>query len=348
MDWFARRLLTWYDHHGRHDLPWQHPASPYRVWVSEVMLQQTQVATVIPYFDRFMAAFPDVQALAAAPLDRVLELWTGLGYYARARNLHKCARVVAGEHGGRFPETEAGLRELPGIGAYTAAAIAAIAFDVPATVVDGNVERVVARLFAVEGPMPAAKPRLRELAATLTPDRRPGDFAQAMMDLGATVCTPRSPRCMLCPWQGACRARALGIAETLPRKAPKTEKPTRHGVAFWLVHGDRVLLRRRPESGLLGGMIEVPSTDWRAEPWDLSDAARALPLPATLDLLPGTVRHTFTHFHLELRVTAGRAAGGGAADGFWCTLDGLADQALPTVMKKVVAHALLHGGTEPR
>ncbi len=345
----AVALLDWYDRHRRR-LPWraepgQRP-DPYHVWLSEIMLQQTTVATVGPYYADFLARWPTVEALAGAELDAVLHAWQGLGYYARARNLHKCAQAVARDHGGRFPETEDGLRALPGVGAYTAAAIAAIAFDRPATVVDGNVERVVARLFAVEEALPGAKATLRDRAATLTPDRRPGDFAQAMMDLGATVCTPRNPRCMLCPWRQDCRAEALGIAETLPRRAPKPVKPTRHGVAFWLVDRDRVLLRRRPEKGLLGGMIEVPSTPWRPEGWTLKEALAVQPVGARLALLPGVVRHTFTHFNLELRVAAGKAGGSAAADGFWCTVDGLADQALPTVMKKVVAHALLHAGPE--
>jgi A/G-specific adenine glycosylase len=343
----AAALLDWYDRHRRR-LPWRSPPGrrpdPYRVWLSEIMLQQTTVATVGPYYADFLARWPTVEALAAAELDAVLHAWQGLGYYARARNLHKCARAVAAEHGGRFPTTEAALRDLPGIGAYSAAAIAAIAFDRPATVVDGNVERVVARLFAVEAPLPAAKPRLRALAATLTPAHRPGDFAQAMMDLGATVCTPRGPRCLMCPWRADCRGQALGVAESLPRRAPKPDKPTRHGVAFWLVDRDRVLLRRRPERGLLGGMIEVPSTPWRPERWSLDAATAELPADARVALLPGLVRHSFTHFHLELRVATGAAPARGPVDGFWCRFDGLADQALPTVMKKVVAHALRHVG----
>jgi A/G-specific adenine glycosylase len=342
-------LLAWYDRHRRR-LPWRaepgQKPNPYHVWLSEIMLQQTTVATVGPYYADFLARWPTVDALADADLDAVLHAWQGLGYYARARNLHKCAQAVARDHGGRFPNTEEGLRALPGVGAYTAAAIAAIAFDRPATVVDGNVERVVARLFAVEAPLPGAKAALRDRAATLTPKRRPGDFAQAMMDLGATVCTSRNPRCMICPWRGACRAEALGIAETLPRRAPKPDKPTRHGVAFWLTDRDRVLLRRRPEKGLLGGMIEVPSTPWRPEGWTLQEALDAQPARARFALLPGVVRHSFTHFNLELRVAAGRttAPAPAPADGVWCTGDGLADQALPTVMKKVVAHALLHAG----
>ena len=312
----AAALLAWYDRHRR-VLPWRagpgERPDPYRVWLSEIMLQQTTVATVGPYFRAFLERWPDVASLAAAPLDDVLHAWQGLGYYARARNLHKCAIAVARDHGGRFPDDEAALRALPGIGAYTAAAIAAIAFDRPAVVVDGNVERVVARLYAVETPLPAAKPELRRLAGDLTPDERPGDFAQAMMDLGATICTPRAPRCVLCPLMAGCRARARGIAEELPRRTAKPEKPTRRGVAFFAVDAaGAVLLRRRAEQGLLGGMMEVPSTDWRAEAWPMDEALRAAPLAADWRALPGTVRHTFTHFHLELTVLAARITG--AAD----------------------------------
>ncbi|HVO17494.1 MAG TPA: A/G-specific adenine glycosylase, partial [Alphaproteobacteria bacterium] len=250
----AAALLAWYDRHRRR-LPWRagpgERPDPYRVWLSEIMLQQTTVATVGPYFTAFLERWPDVARLAAAPLDDVLHAWQGLGYYARARNLHRCAAVVARDHGGRFPDTEDALRALPGVGAYTAAAIAAIAFDRPAVVVDGNVERVVARLHAVDAPLPAAKPELRRLAAALTPDARPGDFAQAMMDLGATLCTPRAPRCVLCPLMAGCAARTRGIAEELPRRTAKPEKPTRRGVAFFAVDADgAVLLRRRDESGL--------------------------------------------------------------------------------------------------
>src|SRR5438876_5375270 len=261
-------LLAWYDRHRR-NLPWRAPPGmppdPYRVWLSEIMLQQTTVATVGPYFDRFVARWPDVSALAGATLDEVLPHWQGLGYYARARNLHACARAVADRHGGQFPGEPAALRALPGIGGYTAAAIAAIAFDHRAAAIDGNVERVVTRLFAVCQPLPAAKPRLRELAAALVPETRAGDFAQALMDLGATICTPRRPRCVLCPWRACCAAAASGLADDLPARVEKPERPLRYGVAFWLTRPDgAVLLRRRPEKGLLGGMIEIPSTPWRA------------------------------------------------------------------------------------
>jgi A/G-specific adenine glycosylase len=335
-------LLAWYDRHRR-DLPWRAPAGvrpdPYRVWLSEIMLQQTTVATVAPYFARFVARWPDVSVLAAASLDEVLHAWQGLGYYARARNLHACARAVAARPGAAFPDDAAGLAALPGVGRYTAAAIAAIAFDRREAAIDGNVERVVARLFAVAEAMPGAKPRLRALAGALVPERRAGDFAQAMMDLGATICTPRRPRCVLCPWRTACAAAAAGIADRLPARADKPERPQRYGVAFWLTRGDgAVLLRRRPETGLLGGMVEVPSTPWRAEPWGLAEAVAAAPTAAAWTKLPGTVRHGFTHFRLELAILAGKTAQ--PRDGLWSPVERLAEHALPTLMKKLARHAL--------
>src|SRR6266852_943396 len=264
----APRLLAWYDRHRR-TLPWRAPAGaraePYLVWLSEIMLQQTTVATVGDYFRRFVERWPTVEALAAAPLDDVLSAWAGLGYYARARNLHACARAVAERHDGRFPEDEASLLALPGIGRYTAAAIRAIAFDQPASAVDGNVERVIARLFAIDTPLPDAKPEIQLLAAKLVPESRAGDYAQAMMDLGATVCTPKSPRCVICPLMSSCRARKLGLAEDLPRRSPKAERPTRRGLAFVLARRDgAILLRKRPAKGLLGGMDSVPSARTRA------------------------------------------------------------------------------------
>ena len=343
----AERLLSWYDH-SRRDLPWRakpgEEADPYRVWLSEIMLQQTTVPAAAPYFRAFTERWPTVRDLASAPLDDVLVAWAGLGYYARARNLYKCAQVVANERGGRFPDREADLLELPGIGAYTAAAIASIAFGRKATVVDGNVERVIARIFAVEEPLPNVKPKLRALAATLTPDERPGDYAQAMMDLGATVCTPRKPKCMLCPWAEWCEARAAGIQEELPRKAAKADKPTRRGVAYWLLNPDgAVLLRRRAEDGLLGGMTEVPSTSWGAAAPTDSAVEREAPLAAPWRRLPGMVRHTFSHFHLELGVVAAKAGDGWQrAEGLWVPVDRLGGQALPSVMMKVVRHALAH------
>jgi A/G-specific adenine glycosylase len=335
-------LLAWYDRQRRR-LPWREPPGqrpdPYRVWLSEIMLQQTTVAIVGPYFDRFVARWPDISALAAASLDEVLQLWQGLGYYARARNLHACARTVAARHGGAFPDDPAALRALPGIGAYTAAAIAAIAFDRRVAAVDGNVERVIARLYAVGTPLPAAKPRLAMLAARLVPEDRAGDFAQAMMDLGATLCTPQRPRCVLCPWRSCCAAAAAGRAEELPGRVAKPERPQRFGIAFWLTRPDgSVLLRRRPERGLLGGMVEVPSTGWRAAPWDLDEALEAAPVPAEWSLLPGMVRHGFTHFRLELRIAA--AATAAPPDGLWSRLDRLGEHALPTLTKKIVGHAV--------
>ncbi len=343
----ADRLLAWYDRHRR-TLPWRAPAGertpPYRVWLSEIMLQQTTVATVGEYFRRFIERWPTVEALAAAPLDEVLSAWAGLGYYARARNLHACARTVAARHGGRFPEDEAGLRALPGIGPYTAAAIQAIAFDIPASAVDGNVERVIARLHALETPLPDAKPEIAVRAAKLVPQHRAGDYAQAMMDLGATVCVPRNPRCVICPLMAGCKARKQGLAEELPRRAPKAEKPTRRGLAFVLARKDgAILLRRRPEKGLLGGMDEVPSSAWREGRFVEATALGEAPVPARWQVMDGLVRHTFTHFHLELvvaRATATTARLGEQVPGaVWCPLDRLTERALPTVMRKVIAHA---------
>ncbi len=335
-------LLAWYDRHRR-ALPWRAPPGtrpdPYRVWLSEIMLQQTTVVTVAPYFGRFVARWPSVSALAAASLDEVLHQWQGLGYYARARNMHACAKAVVERHGGQFPDDVASLRALPGIGDYTAAAIAAIAFDRREAAVDGNVERVVARLFAVREAMPAAKPRLRGLAAKLVPPERTGDFAQAMMDLGATICTPRRPRCVLCPWREDCAARAGGFAEELPARAEKPERPLRQGIVFWLSRADgAVLLRRREEKGLLGGMIEVPSTPWREEPWGETEALVHAPAGVAWTKLPGIVRHGFTHFPLTLVIWAGKTEG--PLDGIWARPDQFKDHAFPTLTKKVVRHAL--------
>ena len=335
-------LLVWYDRHRR-TLPWRAPPGqrpdPYLVWLSEIMLQQTTVVTVAPYFDRFVARFPSLPVLAAASLDDVLHLWQGLGYYARARNLHACARAVMARHGGQFPDDPAALRLLPGIGDYTAAAIAAIAFDRPVAAVDGNAERVVARLFAERAALPGAKPRLRQLAAALVPARRAGDFAQALMDLGATLCTPRRPRCVLCPWRAACAAAAQGIAEDLPMMAEKPQRPLRHGVAFWLSRADgAVLLRRRPEQGLLGGMIELPSTDWREAPWREAEALAAAPVATAWRALPGIVEHGFTHFRLELAVLVGTTAE--PAPGIWAKPSEFKDYAFPTLTRKLVRYAL--------
>jgi len=349
----AAPLLAWYDRHRR-VLPWRAPpgetADPYLVWLSEIMLQQTTVTAVAPYYLRFVARFPSVAALAAAGIEDVLRLWAGLGYYARARNLHACAKVVAVRGG--FPDREEELLELPGIGPYTAAAIAAIAFNRKACPVDGNVERVVARLFAVEPELPGAKPAIRHLAAGLVPARRPGDFAQAMMDLGATVCTPKAPACGRCPFSGACAARARGDAETFPRKAKKREGRLRRGAAFVAVRADgHVLVRRRAAKGLLGGMTEVPTTAWTAgfdEACALADApefAAARGAGARKVFwrrLPGIVTHVFTHFPLELIVLTARLPKSATApDGmYWIAREDIAGAALPSLMRKVLTHAL--------
>jgi len=298
-------LLAWYDRHAR-PLPWRLPPArsraggrpePYRVWLSEIMLQQTTVATVTGYFEAFTRRWPRLEDLARADEAEVMAAWAGLGYYARARNMLKCAREIVETHGGRFPEEPAALQRLPGIGPYTAAAIAAIAFGRAATVVDGNVERVMARLFACPTPLPKAKPELHALAARLTPRQRPGDHAQAVMDLGATLCTPRAPRCAACPLAALCRARARGQQEALPRRLPKSPKPTRHGTAFVAIrHDGALLLERRPAKGLLGGMLGWPGCDWNGHP------SPEPPLAADWRLLDGEVRHMFTHFRLRLQV----------------------------------------------
>ncbi len=346
-------LLAWYDRHRR-VLPWRarkgERADPYRVWLSEIMLQQTTVKAVAPYYARFLERFPTVTRLAAAPLDEVLSLWAGLGYYARARNLHACARAVAARHGGEFPGTEEELLTLPGIGTYTAAAIAAIAFDRRASPVDGNIERVIARLFAVEEQLPGAKPRIRALAGQLTPARRAGDFAQAMMDLGDTICTPKKPACVLCPWRAPCAARARGDQESFPRKAEKKTGVLRRGAAFVVLRtDDHILLRTRPEKGLLGGMTEVPTTEWSKDFDDSS--ARDAPFPnATWRRITGHVDHVFTHFPLQLIVHAANVSKSTRApDGTrWVSVDALATQALPNVMRKVIAHALGSDALRPR
>jgi A/G-specific adenine glycosylase len=344
-------LLDWYDAERR-DLPWRAAPGavpdPYAVWLSEVMLQQTTVKAVVPYYLGFLRRWPSVKALAAAPLDDVMSAWAGLGYYSRARNLHKCAQVVASELGGTFPRTAAELQKLPGIGPYTSAAIAAIAFGEAATPVDGNIERVVARLFAVRQPLPAAKTELKRLAATLTPQQRPGDFAQAMMDLGARICTPRRPSCLVCPVQQDCAGNARGIEEQLPMRGVRAERPQRVGIAYLALREDGcILLRRRPEAGLLGGMLEVPSTDWGDLVPPVKAALRAAPVKADWWKVPGTVSHTFTHFKLELIVYRTLVPADVSLT-FWaeperCTWvhrRDLASAALPSVMRKVIAHAL--------
>ncbi len=334
-------LLGWYDANAR-TLPWRvgpaaHArgvrADPYRVWLSEVMLQQTTVPHATSYFLDFTRRWPTVADLAAAPEAEVMAAWAGLGYYARARNLIACARAVAADYGGVFPDTERGLLELRGVGAYTAAAVAAIAFDRPANVVDGNVERVVSRLHAVEEPLPASKPRLKALASELVTAERPGDWAQAMMDLGAVICRPKAPLCERCPVAFACAARASGEPEAYPRRTSRAERPRRHGAAFVLIHGDKVALETRPPKGLLGGMLGLPTTEWRAAPLSAAEIEQAAPAAAGWRPL-GPVEHVFTHFALTLQVWRGQAE---AADSgrLWLAIDEAAS-ALPSVFLKAL------------
>jgi A/G-specific adenine glycosylase len=341
-------LLAWYDRHAR-VLPWRarrgDRTDPYRVWLSEIMLQQTTVKAVAPYYARFLSRWPTVDALAAASLDDVLRAWAGLGYYARARNLHACAKEIVEQYGGHFPEDLDALRALPGIGDYTAAAVSAIAFDLPAVPVDGNVERVVSRLFAVEDELPAAKPKIKQFATSLLPPRRAGDFAQALMDLGATICSPKRPACALCPWNDSCLANERGDQEAFPRKAPKREGRLRRGAAFVVLRVDgRVLLRRRPDKGLLASMMEVPGSAW-AHDYDERSARRSAPrLGAKIQWrrLHGVVRHVFTHFPLEVAVFAAQVPRATPAPkgARWVSIHELRDEALPNVMRKVLAHAL--------
>ncbi|KAA8613103.1 A/G-specific adenine glycosylase [Salipiger aestuarii] len=332
-------LLVWYDRHAR-ALPWRVPPrarvpggrpDPYRVWLSEIMLQQTTVAAVKPYFEAFTTRWPTVSDLAAARDEDVMAAWAGLGYYARARNLLKCARAVVADHGGVFPDTLDGLLSLPGVGPYTAGAVAAIAFDLPATVVDGNVERVMARVHDEHTPLPQAKPILTEMAAALTPVDRPGDYAQAVMDLGATICTPRNPACGLCPWRGACAAWDAGTAVELPKKAPKKRKPTRLGIAYLARRVDGAwLLERRPDKGLLGGMLGWPGSDWAEEA-----SPESPPIRAEWKTLPGEARHTFTHFHLRLTVrTALVPMDRPPGRGVFVGPEDFSPSDLPTVMRK--------------
>jgi A/G-specific adenine glycosylase len=350
-------LLEWYDRHRRR-LPWRplagEHADPYRVWLSEIMLQQTGVKTVGPYFEKFVARWPNVDALGGASLDDVLRMWAGLGYYSRARNLHACAVAVRNDYGGIFPDTEEALRALPGIGPYTASAIAAIAFGRQTMPVDGNIERVVSRLYAVEEPLPQAKPLIQQVAATLLADEvqsragdvksRAGDSAQALMDLGSSICTPKKPACVLCPLNEDCLGRARGDQESFPRKAPKKTGALRRGAAFVVTRGSELLVRSRPEKGLLGGMTEVPTSDWLA---DQDDKAAAKQAPAIKGATrwhrkAGVVTHVFTHFPLELAVhTASVPARTRAPQGMrWVPIATLPDEALPNVMRKVIAHGL--------
>lgn len=352
-------MLAWYDRHRR-NLPWRaapgQRADPYHVWLSEIMLQQTTVAAVAPYFMAFLTRWPSVDSLAEAPVEEIMRQWAGLGYYSRARNLHACARRVVAEHGGSFPEIETTLRRLPGIGPYTAAAIAAIGFGRHAVVVDGNVERVVSRLFAIETPLPAAKSLIEEKAAELTPFERPGDYAQAMMDLGATICTPRKPACALCPLTARCAARAAGTPELYPRKAARPERPLRRGTVVFVRRRDgMVLLRTRPPKGLLGGMTEFPGTEWLSvsRGADASVAGvtagpsldvgfdptvRALISAVPLRKLDASVAHVFTHLRLELDIYVVEIARGSATPTGcrWVHETDLDREALPSVMRKVL------------
>lgn len=352
----ATLLLDWYDRHRR-ELPWREGGrsplagapgaaggpDPYRVWLSEVMLQQTTVATVGPRYARFLSRFPDVRTLAEARWEEVAEEWAGLGYYARARNLHAGAKALAA---GGFPDTVEGLRAIPGIGPYTAAAVAAIAFNRPVVPTDGNVERVTARVHAEAAPLPGAKKRLDALAqgwmAQPAARARPGDFAQALFDLGATICTPRRPACALCPWREHCEARRQAIQEDLPRKAPKRARPVRHGVHFWLEDPQgQVLVRRRPPEGLLGGMLELPGTPWRDAPWPEAEALAHAPLAGLgWAALPGEARHGFTHFELRMRLLHARAPGMAAPEGYAWMAPAAARKAMPTVMRRVAALAV--------
>jgi A/G-specific adenine glycosylase len=337
------KLLAWYDTHAR-DLPWRSKPGitpdPYHVWLSEIMLQQTTVAAVRDYYIKFLSLWPKISDLAAANQDDVLRAWAGLGYYARARNLHACAIKVVSDWNGKFPHTEAALRTLPGIGPYTSAAIASIAFDQTHAAVDGNVERVMARLYAIETPLPVAKPLIKVKAEALVPMKRAGDFAQALMDLGATICTPRTANCNICPWTDYCEARKRGVAESLPRKMPKIKIPTRRGIVFWVERDDgHILLRRRPQKGLLGGMMEIPSTSWGPK---LPDKVSA-PVDAKWTKSKTPVEHTFTHFHLQLSVWKMATADSSLpvnGDYRWVHKDKLIHEALPSLMRKVAAMAL--------
>jgi A/G-specific adenine glycosylase len=334
-------LLKWYDQHAR-DLPWRTandvPATPYHVWLSEIMLQQTTVATVKSYFEKFLRLWPTIEALAAAPQEAILREWAGLGYYARARNLHKCARVIVADHGEKFPEIAAELIKLPGIGDYTSAAIASIAFGEPAPVVDGNIERIIARLYRIKTPLPAAKKPIKAYVARHTPQTRPGDFAQAMMDVSASLCRPKNPNCGDCPISSFCAAFKAGDMEAYPVKPPKKAKPTRRAVSFWLEHDGHILLERRESKGLLGGMPGLFSTPWveRAALPEEADYLSHAPARATWQTADGTAKHTFTHFHLETKlVSAAAPKRFNVENGFWHPLSALDTIGLPTVFAKI-------------
>ena len=335
----AVALLNWYDRNAR-ALPWRIPpgsperADPYRVWLSEIMLQQTTVTAVIPYFDRFTTRWPTVQSLAAADDADVMAAWAGLGYYARARNLLACARAVAKL--GSFPTTEVGLRRLPGIGPYTAAAIASIAFNERAAVVDGNIERVITRLFAISTPLPQAKTAIRAHVDTLTPHDRPGDFAQSMMDLGSAICTPRAPRCPTCPLAPHCIAHAQSNPETYPVKAPKAARPLKRGTVFWLEHDGHVLLITRPAKGLLGGMLALPTGPWKIGEPDLTGA----PVETAWQITPTAIRHGFTHFELVLDLAMAQVTKRPPIEGNWTAMTDLPKAGLPTLFRKAINQRL--------
>ena len=338
------KLLRWYDQHRRH-LPWRAAPGlkpdPYAVWLSEIMLQQTTVQAVKAYFEMFLRKWPSVGDLAAASLDDVMKAWAGLGYYSRARNLHACAQIIVHDHQRHFPDTEQGLRALPGIGPYTSAAISAIAFDQRAIVIDGNVERVISRVRAIETPLPQAKPLIRDYAQDITPAKRPGDFAQAMMDLGATICTPKRPDCAHCPLHFACTAAANGEQETYPRKRPKAQKQTRFGAAFFVQReSGHVLLRTRPPKGLLGGMTEIPGTPWAVD-FNFAAAKTFAPLPARWKKLSGQVEHVFTHFALQVSIYSATVPNATPApEGCrWVARSKVDQEALPSLMRKLIAHA---------
>lgn len=343
----ARKLLAWYDRERR-SMPWRaepgQVADPYHVWLSEIMLQQTTVTAVTPYFKKFLMLWPDVSALAAASRDEVLTAWAGLGYYSRARNLHACANILVDEYGARFPSSEKELLKLPGIGAYTAAAIASIAFNRRAAVVDGNVERVMTRQFALATPMPKVKAEVKALLEPLVPKSRPGDFAQATMDLGATICIPRSPSCEECPWEKSCQACATGKQLDYPVKAPKKEKPTRRGIVHWTEsEAGLILIEQRPETGLLAAMWQFPTNEWSEVTAKTAFGKLARKASAPFDgawtRVPGLVTHTFTHFHLELAVYRAQApAGINPARGRFVSAADLDGYALPSLMQKVRVH----------
>jgi A/G-specific adenine glycosylase len=337
----AAALLAWYDRHRR-DLPWRalpgEPADPYKVWLSEIMLQQTTVTAVKPYFLGFLARWPNVGLLARASGEELMRAWAGLGYYSRARNLHACAKIVAGPLKGKFPDSEAGLRSLPGVGPYTAAAVAAIAFGRPATAIDGNAERVLARVYAISTPLPAARSEIRAKAAAMVPVGRPGDFAQAMMDLGAMICAPKHPSCDICPLLKLCRGHASGRPESLPRKAPRRERPLRQGGVFFVRRRDgAVLVRTRPPKGLLGGMTEIPGTGWEIH-LDAASVASQAPIEASYRKLDKSVSHAFTHFALRLDVYVAEVPSGRRAPaGYRFVPDrGLDQEAFPSVMRKII------------